>query len=74
MIIVEKEGITDVLLMHATKYSIALVATGGMLVDYAKDLAESAHINGINVSTLYDDDLRGTRGTRCAKRKRAKYS
>lgn len=59
MIVVEKEGITDVLLMHATKYSIALVATGGMLVDYAKDLAESAHINGINVSTLYDDDLRG---------------
>ncbi|MGA9842221.1 MAG: hypothetical protein WBQ25_07890, partial [Nitrososphaeraceae archaeon] len=59
MIVVEKEGITDVLLMHATKYSIALVATGGMLVDYAKDLAEGAHINGINVSTLYDDDLRG---------------
>ena len=59
MIVVEKEGITDVLLVHAAKYSIALVATGGMLVDYAKDLAESAHINGINVSTLYDDDLRG---------------
>ena len=59
MIVIEKEGITDVLLVHAAKYSIALVATGGMLVDYAKDLAESAHINGINVSTLYDDDLRG---------------
>ena len=45
------------LLVDSTKYSIALVATGGMLVDYAKDLTESAHINGINVSTLYDDDL-----------------
>jgi hypothetical protein len=59
MIVIEKEGITDVLLEYARRYSIALVASGGMLVDYAKDLAESAHINGINVSTLYDDDLRG---------------
>jgi hypothetical protein len=59
MIVIEKEGITDVLLEYARRYSIALVASGGMLVDYAKDLAQSAHINGINVSTLYDDDLRG---------------
>ncbi len=59
LVVVEKEGITDVLLEHAAKYSIALVATAGKLVEYAKDLIESAHNNGINVSTLYDDDLSG---------------
>ena len=57
LIIVEKEGITDVLIEHAMKYSIALVATAGKLVKYAKALIKSAHDNGINVSTLYDDDL-----------------
>jgi hypothetical protein len=38
MIIVEKEGITDVLLDAAQKYRIALVATAGHFVDYVTDL------------------------------------
>lgn len=59
LVVVEKEGITDVLLEYAAKYRIALVATAGKLVEYAKDLIESAQNNGINVSTLYDDDLSG---------------
>ena len=52
LVIVEKEGITDVLIKHAAKYSIALVATAGKLVTYAKILIKSAYNNGINVSTL----------------------
>ena len=59
MVVAEKEGTTDILLTHAAKYSIALVATAGKLVDYAKDLVAAAQENGINVSTLYDDDLSG---------------
>ena len=50
MIIVEKEGITDVLLEAAQKYRIALVATAGHFVDYVKDLMKLAH--ELDVSTF----------------------
>ena len=60
MIIVEKEGVTDVLLYAAQKYRIALVATAGKFVDYVKDLMKLAHTLGrINVCVLTDYDIAG---------------
>ena len=60
MIIVEKEGITDVLLDAAQKYRIALVATAGHFVDYVTDLMRLAHEAGrINVCVLTDFDIDG---------------
>ena len=60
MIIVEKEGITDVLLYVAQKYRIALVATAGHFVDYVTDLMKLAHRLGrINVCVLTDYDIDG---------------
>jgi len=60
MIIVEKEGITDVLLDAAQKYRIALVATAGHFVDYVTDLMRLAHEAGrINVCVLTDYDIDG---------------
>lgn len=59
MVIVEKEGITDVLLEAAKKYWIALVATQGKFVDYVKDLMKLAHEVGINVCVLTDYDIDG---------------
>ena len=38
LIIVEKEGITDVLLESARRYRIALVAAAGKFTDYVQDL------------------------------------
>lgn len=60
MIIVEKEGITDVLLDAAQNYRIALVATAGHFVDYVTDLMRLAHEAGhINVCVLTDYDIDG---------------
>jgi hypothetical protein len=60
MIIVEKEGITDVLLYAAQKYRIALVATAGHFVDYVTDLMGLAYRLGrINVCVLTDYDIDG---------------
>jgi hypothetical protein len=60
MIIVEKEGITDVLLDAAQKYRIALVATAGHFTDYVTDLMRLAHRLGrINVCVLTDYDIDG---------------
>jgi hypothetical protein len=60
MIIVEKEGITDVLLDAAQKYRIALVATAGHFVDYVTVLMRLAHEAGrINVCVLTDYDIDG---------------
>lgn len=59
LIIVEKEGITDVLLDLAKRYRIALVATGGQFTDYVQDLMRSAVKSGINVWILTDYDIHG---------------
>jgi DNA topoisomerase VI subunit A len=60
MIIVEKEGVTDVLLYAAQKYRIALVATAGKFVDYVKDLMKLTYPLGrINVCVLTDYDIAG---------------
>lgn len=59
LVIIEKEGDAEPLALLAKPYSIALVATAGRPVLYAKDLARTAHKNGIRICTLYDDDLPG---------------
>ena len=59
MVVVEKEGITDVLLEAAKKYRVALVATAGKFVDYVKDLMKLASATGINVCVLTDYDIDG---------------
>ena len=70
MIIVEKEGITDVLLDAAQKYRIALVATAGHFVDYVTDLMRLAHEAGhINVCVLTDYDIDGINMWRIANEK-----
>lgn len=70
MIIVEKEGVTDVLLYTAQKYRIALVATAGKFVDYVKDLMKLAHTLGrINVCVLTDYDIDGLNMWRIANEK-----
>lgn len=60
MITVEKEGITDVLLDAAQKYSIALVATAGQFTEYVTDLrrleSEVGHII-ICILTDYNIDV-----------------
>jgi hypothetical protein len=70
MIVVEKEGITDVLLDAAQKYRIALVATAGHFVDYVTDLMRLAHEAGrINVCVLTDYDIDGINMWRIANKK-----
>jgi hypothetical protein len=60
MIIVEKEGVTDVLLDAAQKYRIALVATAGHFTEYVTDLMRLAsEVGHINVCVLTDYDIDG---------------
>jgi hypothetical protein len=60
MIIVEKEGVTDVLLYAAQKYRIALVATAGHFTEYVTDLMRLAsEVGRINVCVLTDYDIDG---------------
>jgi hypothetical protein len=59
LIIIEKEGITDVLLDFAKKYRIALVATGGNFTEYVKDLMRLAIKIGLNVCVITDYDIHG---------------
>jgi hypothetical protein len=60
IIVVEKEGITDVLLDAAQKYRIALVATAGHFTEYVTDLMRLAsEVGRINVCVLTDYDIDG---------------
>lgn len=59
LVVVEKEGITDVLLGAAKRYRIALVATGGETSKYAQDLIRLADEAGLNVCVLTDYDIHG---------------
>jgi hypothetical protein len=61
IIIIEKEGIADVIADQARKYGVALVHTQGRLTEYGKDLIEAVKsVNGI-VAILVDFDLVGQR-------------
>ena len=69
MIIVEKEGVTDVYLKRQERYRVALVATAGKFVDYVKDLMKLAHEVGMNVCVLTDYDIDGVNMWRQANEK-----
>jgi hypothetical protein len=67
IIIIEKEGIADVLAAQARKYGVALVHTQGRLTEYGKDLIEAVKdVNGI-VVILVDYDLVGHRIVRSSR-------
>jgi len=59
IIIIEKEGIAEVLADRAKKYGIALVHTKGRLTEYGKDLIEAAKRAGSVVGILVDYDVVG---------------
>jgi hypothetical protein len=59
VVVVEKEGIIEVLLDVAKRYRIALVATGGETSKYAQDLIRLADEVGLNVCVLTDYDIHG---------------
>ena len=59
IIIIEKEGIAEVLADRANKYGIALVHTKGKFTEYGKDLIEAAKDGGSVVAILVDYDVVG---------------
>jgi hypothetical protein len=59
IIVIEKEGVADVLEEHAKKYGIALVHTGGRFTNAIKKLIERAKNGGSVVRTLTDYDAVG---------------
>jgi hypothetical protein len=59
VIVIEKQGIADVLNTFADKYGIALVHTGGHFVEYCKDLIEAVDNSGGKIATLTDYDAAG---------------
>jgi hypothetical protein len=59
IMVIEKEGIPDILAPHAAKYGIALVTTGGRFTNYVRDLIEEIKKIGSIVWTLVDFDAVG---------------
>ena len=59
ILVIEKEGIADVLIPYAQEYHIALVHTQGRLTEYGKDLIEEIKEIGSIVWTLTDYDATG---------------
>ena len=59
IIVIEKEGIADLLAPYAEKFGVALVHTQGRFTEYGKDLIEEAKIGGSIVAILVDYDLYG---------------
>ena len=59
ILVIEKEGIADVLAPFAEQYHIALVHTQGRLTEYGKDLIEEIKEIGSIVWTLTDYDATG---------------
>jgi hypothetical protein len=59
IIVIEKEGIADVLEEHAKKYGVALAHTGGRFTTAIKKLIERAKDGGSVVRTLTDYDAVG---------------
>ncbi|HYV51768.1 MAG TPA: DUF2399 domain-containing protein [Candidatus Eisenbacteria bacterium] len=59
LLIIEKEGVAEVLAPFADKKGIALLNTRGFLTEYATILSELAKKNGCNVAILTDFDASG---------------
>ena len=59
MLIIEKEGVAEVLSPFADKMGIALLNTRGFLTEYASMLSNLSKENGCNVAILTDFDVSG---------------
>lgn len=59
IIVIEKEGVADVLKEYAKKYGIALAHTGGRFTNAIKNLIERAKDSGLAVRILTDYDAVG---------------
>jgi hypothetical protein len=59
LLIIEKEGVTQVLAPFADKNGIALLNTRGFLTEYATRLSELSKDSGCNVAILTDFDVSG---------------
>ncbi len=59
MLIIEKEGVAEVLSPYAEKMGIALLNTRGFLTEYATMLSHLSKKNGCNVAILTDFDVSG---------------
>lgn len=59
MLIIEKEGVAEVLSPFANKMGIALLNTRGFLTEYATMLSNLSKKNGCNVAILTDFDVSG---------------
>ena len=59
IVVIEKEGIAEILKDSAEKYGVALVHTQGRFTDYTKDLIEAAKLISPHVVTLTDYDAVG---------------
>ncbi|MGI9011840.1 MAG: hypothetical protein ACR2F1_11730 [Nitrososphaeraceae archaeon] len=59
LLVIEKEGIADVLTDFADKRGIAILNSRGFLTEYAEELSELAKQNGCNIAILTDLDSSG---------------
>ena len=59
IVVIEKEGIAEILKDSAERYGVALVHTQGRFTDYTKDLIEAAKLISPHVATLTDYDAVG---------------
>jgi len=59
ILIIEKEGVVELLIPHADKYGFALCYTKGFLTDNAKKFCELTSSAGGNVAILTDLDMSG---------------
>jgi len=59
LLVIEKEGIADVLADFADKRGIGILNSRGFLTEYASELSELAKQNGCNIAILTDFDSSG---------------
>ena len=59
LLVIEKEGIADVLMEFANNRGIAILNSRGFLTEYASELSELAEQEGCNIAILTDLDSSG---------------
>ena len=59
LLVIEKEGVADVLMDFANRLGIAILNTRGFLTEYAEELSELAENEGCNIAVLTDWDSSG---------------
>ncbi len=59
LLVIEKEGVADVLAPFADKYGIAILNSRGFLTEYATELSRLAEEKGCNIAILTDLDSSG---------------